>query len=250
MDELNGLVVVFVCVLIYLIIACISVFREKQYLKRIAQHLLNVPRFDKGLIDCYVKVKGKITSKNLFYSPLSQNPCAFYQLKVLALWETKAKKPNKGMKQEKKRIFKQVSDSTQLALEVISNEKQELIHIDMAEFFEQPASLLHESNSQFTNCPSFCKQFDEEKYRTYEVSEYWYSQADRVVVYGKLTKSDEGVLVIKPTNLEAFASLICLAQQDKAQKKKLEKKRSKHNKQFRFYVIAILLCSVTLIILL
>ncbi len=234
--------IVIAIILTLLIIGFIKRFRQTRLLKKIKQHLLNVPRFDNGLIDCYVKVSGQIKSDNLYFSPISKTPCAFHLTKVLALWKTKAKKPGTGMEEQKKVIFKQVSGLTQL--EVISNQSKEIIHIDLAQFAEQPASLLHERNRVSSICPTICQHAVQAKYKQYRVLENWYSQADRVIVYGKLTKSHDGLLHLKPTELEAFPSLICLQQQHKAHLKKLVQKLSSNNIKSIFYVMGILLCIV------
>jgi len=240
--------IVIAIILTLLIIGFIKRFRQTRLLKKIKQHLLKVPRFNNGLIDCYVKVSGQIKSDNLYFSPISKTPCAFHLTKVLALWKTKAKKPGTGMEEQKKVIFKPVSGLTQL--ELISNQSQEIIHIDMAQFGDQPASLLHERNSESSICPTICQHAAQAKYKQYRVLESWYSQADRVIVYGKLTKSHDGLLHIKPTELEAFPSLICLQQQHKAHLKKLDQKPSSNNIKSIFYVLCIMLCIVGFTVLL
>ena len=52
--------IVIISVLIMLIIAFIRLYLKNQFLKKIRQHLFNIPAFDKSLIDCYVKVTGSI----------------------------------------------------------------------------------------------------------------------------------------------------------------------------------------------
>ncbi len=245
MDETLWIVIVIILILlIMLIIGFIKLFFQTRLLKKIKQHLLNVPRFDNGLIDCYVKVSGQFKSDNIHTSPISKMPCVFHMTKVLALWKTKKKKPSTGMEQQEKVIFKQVSGLTQL--ELISNQSQEIILMDMAQFAEQPASLLHEKNSESSICPTICQHAVQAKYKRYRVLENWYSQADRVIVYGKLTKSHDGLLHLKPTELEAFPSLICLQQQHKAHLKKLDQKLSSNKIKSIFYVLGIMLCIVGL----
>ncbi|HIE00085.1 MAG TPA: hypothetical protein EYP59_07310 [Thiotrichaceae bacterium] len=237
--------IVIAIILTLLIIGFIKLFRQTRLLKKIKQHLLKVPRFNNGLIDCYVKVSGQIKSNNLYFSPISKTPCAFHLTKVLALWETKEKKPGTGMVQEEKVIFKQLSGLTQL--ELISNQSQEIIHIDMAQFGDQPASLLHERNRESSYSPAICQNAAQAKYKLYRVLERWYSQADSVVVYGKLIKTHDGLLYLKPTELDAYPSFICL-QQHKAHLKKLDQKLSSNNKKLILYVMGILFCIVGLIL--
>jgi len=238
--------IVIAIILTLLIIGFIKRLRQTRLLKKIKQHLLKVPRFNNGLIDCYVKVSGQIKSNNLYFSPISKTPCAFHLTKVLALWETKEKKPGTGMVQQEKVIFKQLSGLTQL--ELISNQSQEIILMDMAQFGDQPASLLHERNRESSYCPAICQDVAQAKYKLYRVLERWYSQADSVVVYGKLIKTHDGLLYIKPTELEAYPSFICLQQQHKAHLKKWEQKLSSNNIKSIFYVMGILFCIVGLIL--
>ncbi|KHD06612.1 hypothetical protein PN36_13965 [Candidatus Thiomargarita nelsonii] len=61
-----------IVILLLLVIAFIKLFRQTRFLKKIRQHLLNIPTFDNGLIDCYVKVNGRIKSDNGFSSPISE----------------------------------------------------------------------------------------------------------------------------------------------------------------------------------
>jgi hypothetical protein len=217
--------IVIVIVLIFLVIGFIRLYLKNQLLKKTRQHLLNVPAFDKGLIDCYVRVSGSIKSKNTFSSPISKIPCAFYLVKVLALWQTKRKKPAKGMEEQKKVIFQTVSPLTQLEIsEGTYYNDIEIIQVDMSEFFEKANCFLMDETTESRNCPDICKKLYNHKYRSYKILETWCSHADKIVVYGKLVKTHESLLKIKPTELAAYPSFICLEPFEEVPFKKLEKK--------------------------
>jgi hypothetical protein len=210
-----------VVVLILLVIIVISFYRKTQSLKKIRQRLLNIPAFDSDLFDCYVKVSGHIKSDNAFRTPISNNHCAFYIVKVFALWETKEKKPAKGMEQHQKLIFNTVMPSTLLEV----SKGKDIVYVDMPEFFDKADFLLHSQTVESRICPAVYQSVAvaKKKYQKYQVLESWCSHADQVVIYGKLVKTHEGLLCMKPTELGKFPSFICLQQYKKMPLEKLNR---------------------------
>jgi hypothetical protein len=208
-----------VVVLILLVIIVIKFYRKTQSLKKIRQRLLNIPTFNSDLFDCYVKVRGHIKSDNAFKTPISNNPCAFYMLKVFALWETKEKTPAKGMEQHQKLIFNTVMPSTLLEV----SKGKDIVHVDMSEFFDKADFLLHSKTVESRICPTAYQSVAKKKYQKYQVLESWCSHADPVVIYGKLVKTNAGLLCMKPTELGTFPSFISLQQYKKVPLEKLNR---------------------------
>ncbi len=228
--------IIIAIILILLFIGFIKLYRKTRDLKKIKQHLLNIPTFDNGLIDCYVKFSGRIKSDNAFSSPISKVSCAFYRIKVVALWQTKKKKPATGMEENKKVIFNTISPVTQLEI----YEGKDIVHVEMAKFFDKGDVLLHEKTTESRNSHALWQQAARIKYQKYKVLESWCNHADQIVVYGKLTKTDNGLLCIKPTELAAYPSLICLAQNEKWYLKKLDEKMNSNTFWLRFILIGII----------
>ncbi len=231
-----------VVVLLLLVIGFIKLFRQTRFLKKIRQHLLNIPAFDNGLIDCYVKVSGRLKSENGFFSPISKKTCAFYIVKVLALWETKKKKPSKGMEQHKKVILKTVSPLTRLEISegkdiIYVDMGKDIIYVDMAAY--KGVALLQAKKVESRNCPAICQQAAKKKYKKYQILESWCSHGDQLVVYGKLVKTSQGLLCVKPTELAAFPSFIGLQQNEKTLLKEIDRKIGTNTNWLRFYLMGI-----------
>ena len=228
-----------IIILILFVILFIRLYLKNQFLKKIRRHLLNIPAFDKGLIDCYVRVSGSIKSDKVYSSPISKYRCAFYLVKILALWETKRKKPGKGMEEQKKVIFKSVSPLTQLEISEGTYNDIDIIQVDILEFFEKANCLLMDETTESRNCPKICKTLYNHKYRSYKILESWCCQGDKIVVYGKLVKTLDGLLKIKPTKLAAYPSFICLEPFEEIPLNKLEKKITNNKIWLIAYLIGI-----------
>jgi hypothetical protein len=225
-------------IIILLLILFIRLYLRNNGLKKTKLHLIDIPAFDNGLIDCYVKIRGSIKSKNTFTSPISKAPCAFYNVKVLALWQTKRKKPAKGMEEQKKVIFNTSSPRTQL--EIYEVEGKEIVNIDISEFLEEPKYLLMNKTTESRQYPQICKtSSNNKKYKKYKILENWCSYANKIVVYGKLIKTNEGLLSIKTTKLAAYPSFICLEPFEELPLKKLDKKIKNNNIWLIVFLIGI-----------
>jgi len=242
------MLIVIIIVLILLVIGFIRLYLKNQFLKKIRLHLVNIPAFDKGFIDCYVKVSGSIKSENAFSSPISQVRCTFYIVKILALWQTKRKRPAKGMEEQKKVILKTVSPLTQLE---ISDGRYyndiDIIQLDMSEFVEKANCLLMDETTESRNCPKICKNLYNHKYKNYKILESWCCHADKIVIYGKLVKTREGLLKIKPTELAAYPSFICLEKFEEIPLKKLDKKISSNKIWLIVYLMGIVCCCIFIV---
>ncbi len=232
-------------ILFVLVLVFIRLYLKTHSLKKIRRHFLDIPAFDRGLIDCYVRVSGKIKSENAFSSPISQVACAFYLVKVLALWQTKRKKPAKGMEEQKKVIFQTISPVTQLEVSEGTYYKDtDIIQVDMSEFVKKAKTFLMNETIESRNCPDICQKFSNNKYQSYKILETWCSHNDRIVIYGKLVQTLEGFLKIKPTKLAAYPSFICLEPFEDLPLKKLDKQISKNNIWLIVYLMAIVMTIV------
>jgi len=241
------MLIVIIIVVIMLIIGFIRLYLKTRFLKKIREHLFNIPAFDKGLIDCYVKISGRIKSENAFSSPISQVACAFYIVKILALWQTKRKRPAKGMEEQKKVILKTVSPFPQLEIYEGRYNDIEIIHVDISEFIEKANYFLMDETSESRNCPDICKEVYNHKYRKYKILETWCRHDDKVVVYGKLVKTNDGLLSIKPTELAAYPSFICLEPFEELPFKKLGRKITKNQSWLIFFLIGIICCGAFIV---
>jgi len=124
------------------------------------------------------------------------------------------------MEQQKKVIFNTVSPLTRLEI----SRGKDIVHVDLDKFFDQGNTLLHEETIESRNSHPIWQHAVNKKYQKYKVLESWCRHADQVVVYGKLIKTSEGFLCIKPTELPVYPSFIYLRQNEKPHLKKLDKK--------------------------
>jgi len=232
-----------IVVALFLLVIFFVIYRKTRFLKKIRQRLLNIPAFNSNLFDCYVKVNGHIKSDNAFRTPISNNHCAFYMVKVFGLWDSKKKKPAKGMEQHQKLIFSTVMPLTLLEV----SKGKDIVHVDMQEFLDKADFLLHSKTLHSTNCPAAFQSVAREKYKRYQVVESWCSHAEQVVIYGKLVKTNEGLLCMKATELETFPSFIVLQQYRKMPLEKLNRDIS--SRWYIFLFVAVICILVVLIIL-
>ncbi|OAD23395.1 hypothetical protein THIOM_000777 [Candidatus Thiomargarita nelsonii] len=127
------------------------------------------------------------------------------------------------MEQHKKVIFKAVSPLTRLEV----SEGKEIIYVDIPAFFDKGNTLLQSKKVESRRCPAICQQAAKRKYKKYQVLESWCYHGDQLVVYGKLVKTHEGLLCVKPTELAAFPSFIALQQNEKAPLKQYPRQKTR-----------------------
>jgi hypothetical protein len=178
-----------------------------QYLKasecRIrAKMAQNPATFSPDKIDCYVRVEGKLTSNNRFISPISRDECAYYHSQVLAQWQTKRKKPAKGIEMQRKPLLK-----TQSHEELEIDTQKERIYIETKQFNKYRLHLRRYETAQ-TTCPPQIQDKEDKKYKTYQVMENYAYHNDHIIAQGKLTRHADGRLFIKPTHLLNYPSFI------------------------------------------
>lgn len=116
----------------------------------------------------YVSFDGVLTLPTM-KTPLSKQPCGYWGVIVRAVFQTKRKKPGKGMQTHRPVIYKTESDQLPLLL---SNRKQ-LVHLVVNEPLRFMVNMkLKKSKS--TKVPfEEAKPFVKPKYRSFESNEYW-----------------------------------------------------------------------------
>ena len=235
--------IILVIILFWLIKAFKNLYHHTRLLIKIKPRLFKIAKFDSGFIDCYVRFSGRINSKNIFSTP---KPCVVYMKTVFGLWQTKKKKPETGIEKHKKLIFKEISPSSQLKL----SDGKNIVFVNLENFFDKGDFIQLDENT-FETLNSFGKwqKIVEKKYKSYKIVENWCSYADHVVVYGKLIKTPDGLLWIKPTKLSGYPSLFCLLQYEESHLTQLKKKISKDTFWLILYCLGMMCCVFGLIFL-
>jgi hypothetical protein len=195
--------VLVIILILLLLIMFDPLVRKIQCLQKTIQHLKELPSFEPNLIDCYVKFVGKIETENQFKTPFTQKNCAFYNSRVIAHWETKKRKPNKGLEKHNKILFDDKSSVTEL--EMVNNKGR--IYVNIQKFAAKGELNLHSSDSTIQSCPECCSNKINRRYRQYQVLERWCSHLDKVIIYGRIVTTT-GRLSIVPTGLLEFPSLL------------------------------------------
>ncbi|MCI5137931.1 MAG: hypothetical protein D3922_05865, partial [Candidatus Electrothrix sp. AR1] len=104
-------------------------------------------RFNPGKIDCYVRFHGKMAGENRAVLPHSGKECAFYSASIVAEWETKRKKPAKGMETQLKPLcWEQSADE----LELVG--KSDRVYIKAADFTKSWLQL-RKNDKNSARCP-------------------------------------------------------------------------------------------------
>lgn len=164
----------------------------------------NPAEFSPDMIDCYVRFTGKITSEKACRLPLSNSECAFYIVSVVAEWQTKAKKPSKGMETQRKPLLREQS-SDELRLEG----KDGAVHVKVEDFSANWLELRKREKTQ-ANCPSPLAGKAESKYKTYRLLERYLQHGDKVAAQGRLSRNADGRLFIKPTKRLEYPSFVAV----------------------------------------
>ena len=190
--------------LILLINALVRYRRGKQQKQR-QKHTRKALRFSPQHVDNYVFFVGRLVDKSPTHLPLSGQACLFYSAFVLALWQSKRKKPNKGMEKHRKVIWRALS-SPELCLEVDENR----VYIDVAAFESHQGFLdLHDYNQPLNQCPQIATSADKAKYKRYEIVERFCRLSDEyMVAQGKLVRQADGRLFLHASGLFAYPSFV------------------------------------------
>lgn len=196
----------------YAIAAILLILAGRQYSKMSAYQVRaemaqNPGRFSPDKLDCYVCFQGKLTAGNAYALPFSSKTCAFYQAEVFAEWQTKRKRPAKGMETQRKPLFR---DQSSVEMELVAGEQRIYVR---AEDFTQSGLWLHQNEKIQRQCPEQIKNLFDRKYETYQITEYFACSGDTITVQGKLTRSMDGRLFVKPTGRLKFPSFVDIRMQ-------------------------------------
>ncbi|MCW5201829.1 hypothetical protein VU10_05010 [Desulfobulbus sp. US1] len=167
-------------------------------------------RFNPGKIDCYVRFNGKIAAENRAVLPHSDKECAFYSVSIVAEWETKRKKPAKGMEIQLKPLF---SEQSADEFELVG--KFDRVYIKAADFTKSWLQL-RKNDKNSSRCPEKARGQDQAKYKKYHVSENFARSGDMLTAQGKLVREADGRLFIKPTGRLKFPSFVVLKERQGA----------------------------------
>lgn len=167
----------------------------------------NPAPFSPDSIDCYVRFSGKVEEEKTFRLPLSGSECAFYTASVIAEWQTKKKKPGKGMEINRKPIFHEQSADVLWLTDI-----RVRVHVNVDDFSRTRMALRrNEKSSQ--SCPREVQEKADSKYKTYHLTEQHIAHKDHVIAQGRLALSKDGRLFIEPTGRLEFPSFIAVQQQ-------------------------------------
>ncbi len=199
-------IVSYVLAFVLLLLACWQWRKVGPYKKR-AWMSGNPAAFSPDMIDCYVRFTGKIATEKAHRLPLSGSECAFYIASVVAEWETKKKKPGKGMETQRKSLLREQS-----ADELMLEGKDGPVYIKV-EYFSANWLELRKREKTQANCPPQVAYKAESKYKTYRLLERYIQDGDKVAAQGRLSLNADGRLFIKPAKRLEFPSFVAVAAQ-------------------------------------
>ncbi len=159
--------------------------------------------FSADKVDCYVCLIGRLAQEGASCRlPFSRSECVFYAASVIAEWQTKQKKPGKGMETHRKPIFTEYS-----SLEMALVGKEGGVHV-RANDLRKDWLLLRTKESSQTHCPTEARAQAASKYKTYQLTERFLLHGDTVVAQGRLALNNDGRLFMKPTGRLEYPSFV------------------------------------------
>jgi ribosomal protein S18 len=189
-----------------LILACWQHNKIAKYKKR-AWMAENPADFRPELIDCYVSFTGKIAAERVHRLPFSSSECAFYMAAAVAEWETKKKKPGKGMETQRKPLLREQSSDE---LELV--DKDYRVYVKAEDFSKNWIELRKREKTQQL-CPALVVAQVDAKYKRYQIVERFLQKGDKVIAQGRLALNNDGRLFIKPTKRLEFPSFVAVQPQ-------------------------------------
>ncbi|MCI5224748.1 MAG: hypothetical protein D3924_19295 [Candidatus Electrothrix sp. AR4] len=204
-DTIVFKIVAYVLAVTLLALACWQRSTTSIYLKR-ALMVQNPASFRTDKIDCYVSFTGRLSTEKSSFLPLSGKECAFYQASIIAEWQTKKKKPAKGLETQRKPLFRKESSPE---FKLVKNEQRVYIK---TEDFGKKWLRLHKNIKSRKQCPPKIKHQADKKYVTYQLSECFAHEGETLTAQGRLTRAKDGRLFIKPTGRKGFPSFVAIRQ--------------------------------------
>lgn len=196
-------IVILVLIFIYLRVM-IKNYRVIKTHHFILTHLKNAPIASPEYANCYVRFSGQLSDKNtLFKSPLFGITGLFFQSQVVAQWETKEKKPNKGMKTHKKNLF-EVQSAPVIHLK--SNYLE--LEIDLNSFHKEGHVAVDIEHKEQEKCPECCQEKADSRYSKYHLIEAIFNAETALTVYGQLIQKETRQFYLIPTHALYYPSLL------------------------------------------
>ncbi|OUD13900.1 hypothetical protein [Thioflexithrix psekupsensis] len=172
----------------------------------ILTHLKNAPIASPEYVDCYVLFSGRLSGKNtLSTSPLFGMNGLFFQSQVIAQWESKEKKPNKGMKTHKKTIF-EAQSAPVIYLKSKDNDLE--LEIDLSSFYKEGHVSVYLEHKEQEKCPEYCQEKADARYSKYHLIEAIFNAETTLTVYGQLIQKETRKFCLTPTHALYYPSLI------------------------------------------
>ncbi len=224
-----------IIVIIVLFFILLHIWTKSRRLRKEIRRLQELPPFATDLLDCYVHFQGYIATPNQHTTPIYQKACAFYLSRIQAKWETKVKKPGKGMQTNTKTLHNESSPSS--VIELMDAQGQE-VFVDLKEF----APPLRTKSEIVEICPALCAEKVDPKYKKYDVLERWCASQDKVSIYGKLIRDEQGRLWLKHTGYESYPALFLISgQQGQHPKNQISLRQEEMPKAFGFMLVSLML---------
>ncbi|MGX9725795.1 MAG: hypothetical protein ACTFAK_00290 [Candidatus Electronema sp. VV] len=146
-------------------------------------------------------------AKSQFSRRLSSIPESVWRgltKQLAAEWQTKAKKPGKGMETQRKPLLREQS-SDELMLEGSDSP----VYVKV-EDFSANWLVLRKWEKMQANCPQHITYRAESKYKTYRLLERYLKHGDQVTAQGRLSRNADGRLFIKPTKRLEYPSFVAV----------------------------------------
>lgn len=169
------------------------------------RHLRGAPAFDPTLVDCYVRFLGRVEMPNTEVSPLRRRPCVFFLSRVYAEWQTKLKKPKKGLATHRKTLYRQESPPKPIKL---ANARGVAYLAPGLLAGSEGTRRLNREKSESPDCPAICAGQAQDKYKTYAAADQWLANGDTVAVYAKLERHEQGRLTLAATGNPSYPSVL------------------------------------------
>jgi len=236
-----------------LLVVAVRIFLKNLAVRRLCRHLQKAPTFSPELVDCYVRFQGGIITPDAHCLPYSQQPCAYYQTKLLASWKTKQKKPAKGEDTHEKLLYQ--NESVKQPVLSLVDARDRRVYVDLESFKNkqlptQQATLTQKEQPwqfpELANCTAPLLP----KYQTLRKVVHWYQRGQTAVVYGRLSTDATGRLHLQPSAADEYPSFLVIsdaghqaAEETQIVKKYLKQRANKRN-------LLIFTCTVATLMLL
>ncbi|MBF0264235.1 MAG: hypothetical protein HQL46_03120 [Gammaproteobacteria bacterium] len=147
----------------------------------------------------YIFFSGRLAMPQMIL-PVTKKRCGYWGATIRAVFQTKAKKPGKGMKTHQPVIYKEESEQLPLLLTSQNKAQNKLIHIAI----DKPMRFMVNLKSKITESKQIpidaAKEFDQAKYTSYKTSEYWLPEKANLQVWAMVTGNNNGCTTVSCAN--------------------------------------------------